>query len=68
VRGNGIGLSVCDEIITRLGGRLEIGNAEGGGCLVTLYLPMTTPAVETPSLRQSVQAAASQNNLFNMGG
>ena len=38
-RGSGIGLAVCDEIITRHGGELIIGNAEGGGCEVTIRLP-----------------------------
>lgn len=38
-RGSGIGLAVCDEIITFHGGSLDISNAEGGGCLVTLRLP-----------------------------
>ena len=38
-RGSGIGLAVCDEIVTRHGGRLDIANAEGGGCLVTIRLP-----------------------------
>lgn len=42
-RGNGIGLAVCDEIIARLNGRLDIGNAEGGGCIVTIHLPMSNP-------------------------
>ncbi len=40
-RGNGIGLAVCDEIVTRHGGRLDIANAQGGGCLVTVVLPMS---------------------------
>ena len=39
-RGSGIGLAVCDEIIARHDGELIIENAEGGGCLVTVYLPM----------------------------
>ena len=38
-RGTGIGLSVCDEIITRHNGELTIENAEGGGCRVTIRLP-----------------------------
>ncbi len=38
-RGSGIGLAVCDEIITRHGGTLDIANAEGGGCAVTIRLP-----------------------------
>ena len=41
-RGTGIGLSVCDEIISRHNGELEIRNAEGGGCIVTIRLPMNS--------------------------
>ncbi len=41
-RGTGIGLAVCDEIITRHNGQLKIQNAPGGGCLVTVVLPMTS--------------------------
>ena len=39
-RGSGIGLAVCEEIVTCHGGTLEIENAMGGGCVVTLRLPM----------------------------
>ena len=39
-RGSGIGLAVCDEIISRHDGELEIGNAPGGGCLVSIRLPI----------------------------
>ena len=39
-RGSGIGLAVCEEIVTRHEGRLEVGNAEGGGFQVTLRLPV----------------------------
>lgn len=39
-RGNGIGLAVCDEIIKLHGGTLEIGNARGGGAVVTIRLPV----------------------------
>ena len=41
-RGSGIGLAVCEEIVTRHEGSLTIGNAEGGGCLVTVRLPIET--------------------------
>ena len=44
-RGSGIGLAVCDEIITRPGGTLDIDNAEGGGCIVTIHLPIRAQAV-----------------------
>ena len=39
-RGSGIGLAVCEEIVSRHNGRLDIGNAEGGGCIVTIRLPI----------------------------
>ena len=39
-RGNGIGLSVCEEIVTMHGGELILENAEGGGMLVTITLPV----------------------------
>lgn len=40
-RGSGIGLAVCEEIIRLHEGTFEIGNAPGGGCVVTLSLPRT---------------------------
>ena len=39
-RGSGIGLAVCDEIIQLHGGRLTLENAEGGGTLVTVEIPV----------------------------
>ena len=41
-RGSGIGLAVCEEIVTRHGGKLQIENAEGGGALATVQLPVRT--------------------------
>ena len=41
-RGSGIGLAVCDEIIHLHNGTMTIGNAKGGGCIVTLRLPITS--------------------------
>ena len=43
-RGSGIGLAVCEEIIKFHGGRMELSNAEGGGFLVTIYLPVSSEA------------------------
>ena len=45
-RGSGIGLAVCDEIVGRHGGTLAIGNAEGGGTIVTIALPLDDVATE----------------------
>ena len=39
-RGSGIGLAVCDEIIRLHNGTLAIGNAKGGGCIVTIRFPI----------------------------
>ena len=41
VRGSGIGLAVCDEIVRLHGGTFDIANAEGGGAVVTISLPMS---------------------------
>ena len=38
-RGSGIGLAVCEEIVTMHGGTLTLENAEGGGTLVTITHP-----------------------------
>lgn len=39
-RGSGIGLAVCDEIVLRHNGALMLENADGGGTLVTIELPV----------------------------
>ena len=48
VRGNGIGLSVCDEIVTRHGGELLVENAKGGGVCVTVILPIGESQTNEP--------------------
>ncbi|MBE6975150.1 MAG: HAMP domain-containing histidine kinase [Ruminococcaceae bacterium] len=40
-RGTGIGLAVCDEIVQLHNGELTLENAEGGGTLVTIRLPIS---------------------------
>lgn len=37
--GTGLGLTLCREIVEAHAGRLRIANREGGGALVTLWLP-----------------------------
>ena len=39
-RGSGIGLAVCDEIVERHNGTFEIANADTGGAVVTISLPL----------------------------
>ena len=40
-RGSGIGLAVCEEIVTMHNGTLDLENAQGGGTLVTIRLPLS---------------------------
>ena len=40
-RGSGIGLAVCDEIVRLHEGTFDIANAEGGGTVVTIRLPIS---------------------------
>src|SRR5690606_4666125 len=42
-RGVGIGLSVVSELIERVGGTVEIGDAPGGGAQFTVWLPGPSP-------------------------
>jgi nitrogen fixation/metabolism regulation signal transduction histidine kinase len=37
--GTGLGLTLCREIVEAHGGRLRIANREGGGAMVTLWIP-----------------------------
>lgn len=39
-RGSGIGLAVCNEIMRLHNGTFDIANAEGGGTVVTMRLPL----------------------------
>ena len=41
-RGSGIGLAVCEEIVERHGGQLQLTNAPEGGCAVQITLPTGT--------------------------
>jgi nitrogen fixation/metabolism regulation signal transduction histidine kinase len=38
-KGTGLGLTLCREIVDAHGGRLSIANREGGGAVVSLWLP-----------------------------
>ena len=41
-RGSGIGLAVCEEIVSRHEGRLDMSNAEDGGFVASITIPIET--------------------------
>jgi nitrogen fixation/metabolism regulation signal transduction histidine kinase len=43
-KGTGLGLTLCREIVDAHGGRLSIANREGGGAIVTVWLPQAPAA------------------------
>ena len=44
-KGTGLGLTLCREIVDAHGGRLAIANREGGGAIVTVWLPAQAETV-----------------------
>jgi two-component system, NtrC family, nitrogen regulation sensor histidine kinase NtrY len=48
-KGTGLGLTLCREIVDAHGGRLSIANRDGGGALVTVWLPV--PRTDAPGLQ-----------------
>lgn len=47
-KGTGLGLYVCRDIMSRLGGELTAANRPEGGALFSLHLPLSRPTTEAP--------------------
>lgn len=56
VQGSGLGLSICREIVTRMGGSIELYSQPAQGTTVTVLLPLEIAAGDA-ALSQSVAAA-----------
>jgi two-component system, NarL family, capsular synthesis sensor histidine kinase RcsC len=41
-QGVGLGLTVCNDVVRALGGRIEVASVPGDGSIFTLHLPATT--------------------------
>lgn len=51
VQGSGLGLSICREIVTRMGGNIQLESAVGLGTTVLVQLPLELPhPMPTPDL------------------
>ncbi|MBX5463108.1 MAG: ATP-binding protein [Steroidobacteraceae bacterium] len=47
--GTGLGLTLCREIVEAHGGRLALANRDGGGAVLTIWLPAALPAASSSS-------------------
>ena len=57
--GTGLGLTLCREIVEAHGGRLSLANREGGGAVMTIWLPDAPPEETAVGGRQgSVESLA----------
>ncbi len=64
--GVGLGLTICSEIMRRMGGTIEIGDASLGGASVRLAVPLPIAtgrsnvggSIATPSAHAEIQAVA----------
>lgn len=54
--GTGVGLALSREIIEAHGGQLTLANREGGGLLVSCYLPSAVAPLSRPSTKLSLMA------------
>ena len=52
-RGSGIGLAVCEEIVEYHGGNMHLQNAQGGGFIVTVSLPIDSSVPQSKFSRNN---------------
>ncbi len=48
IGGSGLGLSIADEAVNRMGGTLEISSDKGSGTVITIALPISSSALSQP--------------------
>jgi signal transduction histidine kinase len=57
-KGTGMGLAMCDDIVTAHGGRLEVSSTQGMGTEVRVYLPQSLPRLLAVGIRSEDEPAA----------
>jgi len=62
IRGNGIGLSLVQQLLQALGGRVSVQSAPGQGAKFTLHLPVAASAFASAS-GPTVSAATADDDL-----
>jgi signal transduction histidine kinase len=56
--GTGLGLAICAETVERMGGRIGLGSAAGGGSLFWVELPLARAGAALHSIGQQAAASA----------
>lgn len=61
--GTGLGLTICRELATLLGGRIEVDSVEGKGSTFSLIIPAVEPGEDAQALAAATFAAAATADM-----